>query len=120
MIPLTMEYLENCFNRAMELGVNYVGVKIALPDAEGFEVIINGYENFEYKKEYYKKTYGEDLEHKFVGGLKIVGFTFGNSFKEIEEDLLGIYNDEYWDLDDEMDIDCGCCECYGCDCDLDE
>jgi hypothetical protein len=91
MTPLTMEYLINCFNRAKELQVNYVGVAIQLPNALGEEVIINGKENFDEKLTYYQNTYDENLNHKHVPNLKITGFTFGNSFMDIEYDLLGIF-----------------------------
>lgn len=87
MMPLTMEYLENCFNRAMELNAGYVAVRIKMEGFPTDEIIINPLENAVEKLAYYKKTYDEDLEHKFAKGISIVGFTFGKDFSEIEEDL---------------------------------
>jgi hypothetical protein len=89
MQPLKMEYLKNCFNRAKEIDAGFVGVAVRVPNATEKEIIINGRENLEVKLEYYQKTYDEDLSHKAVGdSLRIVGFTFGNSFAEIQEQLL--------------------------------
>jgi hypothetical protein len=85
-----MDNLTICFNVAKERNINYVGVAVQLPNANDIEVIINGFENFDEKLTYYQSTYGDDLHHKHVPGLKIVGFTFGNSFADIECDLIGI------------------------------
>lgn len=85
---LSHEYLTNNFEMAKEYGYQYAGVAITLPDAEGIEVIINGRENFDYKLNYYLNTYNEDLTHKHVPNLKIIGFTYGDSFSQIEEDLI--------------------------------
>ena len=52
------------------------------------EIIINENENFDSKFAYYKKAYNEGLTLKTFNGIKIVGFTYGNSFEEIEKDLL--------------------------------
>ena len=89
MFTLNMEHLENCFKRAVETNAKYVGVAICVPNANEKEIIINPHNNFEAKLEYYKKTYDNELSHNAVGDtLKLVGFTFGNSFAEIEEQLL--------------------------------
>lgn len=83
-----MENLEICFNQAVVTGAAYVGVLIEM---EGFphpEVIINKNENIDSKLAYYKKTYGEDLNHKFAPGIRIVGFSYGQNFSDIESDLV--------------------------------
>jgi predicted adenine nucleotide alpha hydrolase (AANH) superfamily ATPase len=86
---LTMESLENCFKQAAEHGFKYIGVAVRLPNTKEKEVIINPAQNFEAKLEYYQKNYDENLSHKAVGdSLRIVGFTFGNSFGEIKNDLF--------------------------------
>lgn len=80
--------LENCFYQANQLDKNYVAVKVQM---EGFlkpEIIINENANFNSKLEYYKKAYNEDLTLKSFNGIKIVAFCYGDSFSEIEEDLL--------------------------------
>ena len=87
---MTIDNLEKCFNTAKELKQKYVGVKIEM---EGFtkpEIIINESENFDSKLTYYKKAYNEDLTLKAFNGIRIMGFTFGNSFHSIEEDLIGL------------------------------
>lgn len=88
MIPLTMEYLENCFKRAKELNQKYVAIQVYMNGFPRCEIIVNQVENVDTKLEYYKKTYDEELNHKFAEGIKIVGFSFGNSFTDIEEDLI--------------------------------
>lgn len=80
--------LEKCFFKASQQCKKYVGVKIQM---EGFpkpEIIINEYGNFDSKFAYYKKAYNDDLTLKTFNGIKIVGFTYGDSFEEIEHDLM--------------------------------
>lgn len=89
MMGLTLNVLQNCFNAATEGGANFVAVVVTLPGTPGEEVIINGRENFGSKLEYYKNAYNEDLTHKHAAGVKIVGFTYGDSFEDIYKDLYG-------------------------------
>ena len=89
MEPLRMSHLENCFAGAKEKGAEYVGLKIEVEGAEKPEIIINPKENFDSKLAYIKATYTDDLVHTATDSIQIVGFTFGNSFAEIEEDLIG-------------------------------
>lgn len=86
---LTIDYLSHTFQRAKELDYQFVGVQFEI---EGFvkpEIIINQVDDFESLVAYYKKTFNENLNHKFIKGKKISAFTFGNSFSEIERYLLG-------------------------------
>lgn len=86
---LTIDNLEKCFYEASHQDKKYVGVKIQM---EGFpkpEIIINENANFDSKFAYYKKAYNEDLTLKTFSGIKIVGFTYGDTFEGIENDLLG-------------------------------
>lgn len=86
---MKMINLINCFDKANETNSKYIGLAIKIPDADETEIIINPRENFQVKLDYYKKTYDEDLSHNAVGDiLQIVGFTYGDSFSEIERDLL--------------------------------
>lgn len=48
---------------------------ITIPGCEKPELIINQRENFEFKLDYYAKTYDDNLEHKHAKGIKIVGAT---------------------------------------------
>ena len=85
---MTIDNLEKCFNNAKFMENKYVGVKIAMEGFTKSEIIINESENFDSKLAYYKKAYNEDLTLKAFNGIKIIGFTFGESFSEIEEDLI--------------------------------
>ena len=85
---MTIENLENCFEKAKIMGKKFVGVEIEM---EGFpkpEIIINENENFDSKLAYYKKAYNEDLTLKAFNRIKIIGFTYGDSFDDIEDDLI--------------------------------
>ncbi|WP_039242642.1 hypothetical protein [Clostridium botulinum] len=86
---LTIENLEKCFYEASQKDKKYVGVKIEMSGFKKPEIIINENANFDSKFDYYKKAYNEDLILKAFNGIKIVGFTFGDTFEEIEKDLLG-------------------------------
>lgn len=85
---MDIKNLENCFNEAIKQDKKYVGVKIRMQDFPRAEIIINEKENFDKKLHYYKNAYTEDLTLKTFSGIRIVGFTYGDSFKDIEEDLM--------------------------------
>ena len=87
-----MDHLEICFKSAKENNVNYIGLLISMREFEKPEVIINPKENFDNKLEYYKKTYNDQLTHKYSKGIKIIGFTYGQSFAHIQWDLMGEQN----------------------------
>lgn len=81
--------LQNCFTNAILQDKKYVGVKIEMEGFPKAEIIINDKENFESKFAYYKKAYDENLVLKSFNGIKIVGFAYGDSFEEIEYELIG-------------------------------
>ena len=85
---LTMTDLENTFNQAIGLGVNYIGVRIWIQGFDEPEVIINPKENFESKLAYYKKAYNDNLTLKSFNGIKIIGCEYGDSFNEIADWLI--------------------------------
>lgn len=88
MQELTIKNLEKCFYEASKQDKKYVGVLISM---EGFprpEIIINKNENFDAKFAYYKKAYTEELVLKTFNGIKIIGFTYGDSFSELERDMI--------------------------------
>lgn len=85
---MTLTGLANCFELAKEIRANYVGVKIEMQGFESPEIIINPIANFESKLQYYKKAYNEDLTLKTFSGIKIVGFTYGETFSDIEYELV--------------------------------
>lgn len=86
---MKMENLEKCFNAAIEKDVNYVGVLIQMQGFKTPEIIINETPNFKAKLEYYQKAYDSDLTLKTFNGIKIIGFTYANTFTGIKEALLG-------------------------------
>jgi len=85
---LTMENLEKCFESAKEQRYPYVGIKIKMKGFEEPEVIINPNANFDKKLDYYKNAYNDDLTLKSFNGIKIIGFSYGDTYDEIEMDLV--------------------------------
>ncbi|MDO6634283.1 hypothetical protein [Bacillus thuringiensis] len=86
-MELTLEGLEQCFNEAVSEEVNYVAVQIEMDGFSSDEVIINDKHNIISKLEYYKKTYNEDLEHRYAPGIRIVGYAYGYSFSGVQREL---------------------------------
>ena len=84
---MNIKNLEKCFYEASQQDKKYVGVKVQMQGFPKPEIIINENENFDSKFDYYKKSCNEDLTLKAFSGIKIIGFTYGNSFQEIENDL---------------------------------
>ncbi|PER52646.1 hypothetical protein COI79_31340 [Bacillus thuringiensis] len=82
-MELTLDGLERCFNVATSENAEYVAVQIAMDGFSSDELIINDRHNIDNKLEYYKKTYNEDLKHRYSPGIRIVGFAYGYSFSEI-------------------------------------
>ncbi|HDR7249260.1 TPA: hypothetical protein QCX05_004310 [Bacillus pacificus] len=86
-MDLTLEGLGKCFNEALDEEANYVAVQIEMDGFPSDEVIINDKYNIESKLEYYKKTYNEDLEHRYAPGIRIVGYAYGYSLSGIQREL---------------------------------
>lgn len=88
-MKVKMEDLVHCFECAKKNGYKYIGVKIETKGYEKEEVIINPRENFEDKLEYYTQAYNDDLTLKNAPHkIRIIGFTFANTYEEIEGDLV--------------------------------
>lgn len=58
----------------------------------GRSLLIADRVNIANKLAYYEKTYDNDLQHKFAKGIRIVGFTYGDSFAHIQSYLVD-FND---------------------------
>jgi hypothetical protein len=86
-MSFSIRYLQNCFKNALEDNAPYIGVAVRIPNITGVEVIINKTSNFEEKLKYYQEAYDEKLRLKANPKIEIVGFTYGNSFADIEEQL---------------------------------
>lgn len=85
---MTLQDLNNCFQDAISVGARYIGVKINMQGFDRPETIINPTENFETKLAYYQKAYNDDLTLKSFNGIKIVGFTYGETFDDLEQELM--------------------------------
>lgn len=76
-----IDCIHNFFNGSQ----NFVGIKLTIPNASGYEVIINPKENFVEKLAYYKKTYDENGVHKHVPEIRIVDWAGGDTFQEVQD-----------------------------------
>lgn len=104
-MKLNINNLENCFNTAFDEGYKYVGIKVAMDGFRKEEVIINSYENFGDKLNYYKNAYNEDLTLKNAPTkIKIVGFTYGDSYSQIEKGLIGMASKKQIKIDVKLNI----------------
>lgn len=81
---LSLNILEELFNEAKENNAKYIGVKIKMQGFIEPEVIINPYENFIDKLNYYLKAYNEDLTLKSFNGIKIIDCAYANNYNDLE------------------------------------
>ena len=87
-VEMTIEDLKTCFLLATEVEASFVAVKIKMDDFPKEEIIINPIENAEKKLEYYLSAYNKDLTLKSCNKIKIIAFTYGDDFEEIQADLM--------------------------------
>lgn len=85
-VDMDINNLEKCFHEASQQEKKYVGVKIQMQQFEEPQIIIDSNPSFDSRFSYYKKVFGENL--KSAQGNRIVGFTHGDTFNEIEKDLI--------------------------------
>lgn len=89
-MKLTIDNLEKAFYEASIQEKKFIGIKVEMLGFENPEIIINDNANFDKKFEYYRGAYNDNLTLKNAPDkVKIVGFTYGDSFEEIESDLIG-------------------------------
>lgn len=75
----------DCFQSGKKEDCNYIAVKVKMSNFADDEIIINPMSNVDSKSKYYESAYNEDLTLKNAPqNVKIVGYTYGNSFEEIE------------------------------------
>lgn len=86
MNTLTLTDLEAQFNNAVQNEHKFFGAVVKLPNGAK-EVIINNAENFEYKLDYYKDTYNQELLMKNVKTISIVDFASADSFAQLQKAL---------------------------------
>lgn len=81
---LTLDKLNLCFKKAVELNHKYMGVIIKAGGIES-EMIINSMINYPQKQAYYNLVYDNTLDHKHAEGIRITGVVSGSSFDELED-----------------------------------
>lgn len=84
---LKMYNLEACVDKAIESGAKYFAVVVSIHGKN--EIIVNEVANAKSKLDYYKVAYSKELVLNSSEGIRIVGFTYGNTFHQIEVDLFG-------------------------------
>lgn len=76
--------LKICFQNAILNNAKFIGIKVKMDDYEKAEIIINPNENFLKKIDYYINSYNDDLTLKSCNKIKIIDFSYGNTFEEIQ------------------------------------
>lgn len=85
--------LKALFINAKVEGARYIGVKIATDGSSEPEIIINPEKNFDSKFEYYMSAYDDDLiliSAKGKKEIRITGVAQGNTFEDIEYQLMSV------------------------------
>lgn len=83
---LRMPDLEAHVKEAVEKNAKYFAIVVSIHGNK--ETLINETANAKPKVDYYKVAYSDDLIHKNSEGIRIVGYTYGNTFHEIEVNLF--------------------------------
>ncbi len=84
--------LKAVFINAKAAGAKYIGVKIETEGSSEPEIIINPQGNFDVKFNYYMNAYDDELvliSAKGKKDIRITGAAHGNSFEDIQSQLLG-------------------------------
>jgi hypothetical protein len=86
MVDDTLDGLERAFNSQWAEDSRFFGVLVKLGHGH-YETIINSNVKFKEKLGYYKKAYNEDLTLKANTDIRIINYTFANSFDEIQKEF---------------------------------
>lgn len=87
-MELHLENLKNAVAGAIENGAEYLGVVVYNGLNDQSEIIINTVHNMATGKlDYYLNAYNDNLELKTQPKIRITGFTYGDSFSDIQKDL---------------------------------
>lgn len=81
MKELTFQNFKNCIYAAKEFKAKYLGVRFKTDD-DGEDTTVIHHLKDELSEEYYMNIYNGDFDG-------VAGFTYGDSFEEIEKDLIG-------------------------------
>lgn len=85
--------LKEVFTNAKAVGARYIGVKVKAAGSSQPEIIINPKENFDEKLKYYMSAYDDDLiliPAKGKRDIRITGIAQGNTFEDIEYQLMSV------------------------------
>ncbi len=85
-----IEKLEVMMKDGIDTDCGYIVMRI---DMDGFpspEIIINPINNFKDKMEYIKKTYNDDLTHKYSSGIKISDFDLAYLKEGLDDVVEGL------------------------------
>ena len=85
--------LETVFINAKAVEARYIGVRIETEGSRQPEIIINPKENFDAKFDYYMSAYDDDLiliSAKGKKDIRITGIAQGNTFEDIEYQLMSV------------------------------
>lgn len=85
--------LKALFINAKVEGARYIGVRIATEGSSEPEIIINPGKNFDSKFDYYMSAYDDDLiliSAKGKKEIRITGIAQGNTFEDIEYQLMSV------------------------------
>ncbi len=85
--------LRALFINAKVEGARYIGVRVATEGSSEPEIIINPEKNFDSKFDYYMSAYDDDLiliSAKGKKEIRITGIAQGNTFEDIEYQLMSV------------------------------
>lgn len=85
---INKESFSDLFRVAKENKFKYIAISIEAEGTNKPEIIINESDNYDFKLDYYMKTYNDDLVHKFSPNIRISNFACANSYDDIENALL--------------------------------
>lgn len=86
-----LKKLETMMDEGIDMKCKYIVMRIDMVGFPSPEIIINPIDNFKDKIEYIKKTYNDDLTHKFSSGISISDFDLScdkNDLDDVVEGLL--------------------------------
>jgi hypothetical protein len=88
MNEMTLKGLRRAINSDWARSSKYAAIAVTIPGEKGTETIINSHKNIKNKMAYWETAYNEDLTSKTNPEVKIVGYSFANTFAAIEQELV--------------------------------
>ena len=78
------------FENFINLGVEYIGVYVKVPNLEKPELILNPIENANRKLDYYIKHYDDDMRLNSINSVEITSVTGVIYLEDLEENAVSI------------------------------